>query len=273
MKVFLSGVAFLLILTGCVWFLQGVNVLPGSFMTGRIEWAAYGVLAATAGIALFLGNNRGGPGAALETRIRDQSGSASDVNHNPTAYAQMLTRVSEQWGAWDEYAQVRRPLSLRYEFRRSTPVCLLSGIGLVALTLDLWFFGLVVEGGQFLNGFASAIAAVLVFPLGQGVIVDGMTQRVTRWWGWVHQPILRRSTDFSSFSLVDIPRKLGPKPGEAHVGRMVYRPVCLVTTDGKRVLLKTCTWIKGARALAAEVAAILSIPVNDHFPDEEDSTL
>jgi len=35
----LSVAAFL---TGATFFLQGVGVLPGSFMTGRIEWAVVG---------------------------------------------------------------------------------------------------------------------------------------------------------------------------------------------------------------------------------------
>jgi len=29
-------------LTGIVWILQGIDVLPGSFMTGQIVWAAIG---------------------------------------------------------------------------------------------------------------------------------------------------------------------------------------------------------------------------------------
>jgi hypothetical protein len=28
---------------GCIWFLQGINVRPGSFMAGQIKWAVYGV--------------------------------------------------------------------------------------------------------------------------------------------------------------------------------------------------------------------------------------
>lgn len=44
----------LLILTGVVWFLQGINVLPGSFMTGQIQWAIAGVVAAAIGAGLAL---------------------------------------------------------------------------------------------------------------------------------------------------------------------------------------------------------------------------
>ena len=38
-------------LTGGVWFLQGINVLPGSFMTGQTKWAVYGGLLVVAGIS------------------------------------------------------------------------------------------------------------------------------------------------------------------------------------------------------------------------------
>jgi len=34
---------------GIVWILQGINILPGSFMTGDIKWAVFGVLLAGAG--------------------------------------------------------------------------------------------------------------------------------------------------------------------------------------------------------------------------------
>lgn len=46
-------VATLLILAGSIWFLQGINILPGSFMTGQIEWAVYGGLAVLAGLGLL----------------------------------------------------------------------------------------------------------------------------------------------------------------------------------------------------------------------------
>jgi hypothetical protein len=54
----LNIVAVLLVLAGAVWFLQGINVLPGSFMTGQIRWAIYGGIAFVAGIVLFLLANR-----------------------------------------------------------------------------------------------------------------------------------------------------------------------------------------------------------------------
>lgn len=54
MKRVLLVVAFLLILTGVVWFFQGINVLPGSFMTGRPEWAMRGAFAMLAGTGLLV---------------------------------------------------------------------------------------------------------------------------------------------------------------------------------------------------------------------------
>jgi hypothetical protein len=46
-------VGVILILAGGVWFLQGINILPGSFMTGQIEWAIYGGIAIVLGLALL----------------------------------------------------------------------------------------------------------------------------------------------------------------------------------------------------------------------------
>ncbi len=48
-----SVVGVLLALVGCVWFLQGINVLPGSFMTGQTKWAVYGVLTLVIGLAVI----------------------------------------------------------------------------------------------------------------------------------------------------------------------------------------------------------------------------
>ncbi len=58
MRIVLNVVGVLLLLMGCVWFLQGINVLPGSFMTGQTKWAIYGGLLALVGIALLISANR-----------------------------------------------------------------------------------------------------------------------------------------------------------------------------------------------------------------------
>lgn len=46
--------SYFLIFTGVVWFFQGINVLPGSFMTGQIEWAIAGILSAAIGIGMLV---------------------------------------------------------------------------------------------------------------------------------------------------------------------------------------------------------------------------
>ena len=58
MKIVLNILAALLILAGVVWFLQGINVLPGSFMTGQTRWAIYGAIAILVGIGLLVFANR-----------------------------------------------------------------------------------------------------------------------------------------------------------------------------------------------------------------------
>jgi hypothetical protein len=58
MRIALNIVGSILVLSGAVWFLQGINLLPGSFMTGQIRWAVYGGIAVVLGIALLLGANR-----------------------------------------------------------------------------------------------------------------------------------------------------------------------------------------------------------------------
>ena len=57
MLMMIAGV--LLVLMGGVWILQGINVLPGSFMTGQTKWAVYGALTAVAGIVLIVLGRRG----------------------------------------------------------------------------------------------------------------------------------------------------------------------------------------------------------------------
>ena len=47
-----------LLLIGVIWVLQGLNILPGSFMTGQIIWAVYGASLALAGGAMAWWVNR-----------------------------------------------------------------------------------------------------------------------------------------------------------------------------------------------------------------------
>ncbi len=54
MRLTLNIAGALLTLIGAIWFLQGINVLPGSFMTGQIRWAVNGGIAFVVGLALLL---------------------------------------------------------------------------------------------------------------------------------------------------------------------------------------------------------------------------
>jgi hypothetical protein len=58
MRIFLNIIGVLLTLIGIGWFLQGINVLPGSMMSGQIQWAVYGGIAFVAGIGLLVFANR-----------------------------------------------------------------------------------------------------------------------------------------------------------------------------------------------------------------------
>ena len=48
-----------MLVIGCIWILQGVNLLPGSFMTGHLQWAVYGGALAFVGACLVYWVNRG----------------------------------------------------------------------------------------------------------------------------------------------------------------------------------------------------------------------
>jgi hypothetical protein len=58
MRIALNVAGVLCLLVGSIWILQGVNVLPGSFMTGQTKWAIYGCLLALAGVGLLISANR-----------------------------------------------------------------------------------------------------------------------------------------------------------------------------------------------------------------------
>jgi len=58
MRIALNVSGVLCLLVGCVWFLQGINILPGSFMTGQTRWAVVGGLLLVAGIGLLVSANR-----------------------------------------------------------------------------------------------------------------------------------------------------------------------------------------------------------------------
>ena len=54
MRIASTVVGVLCLLVGCIWFLQGINVLPGSFMTGQTKWAVYGALLFIVGLGVLV---------------------------------------------------------------------------------------------------------------------------------------------------------------------------------------------------------------------------
>ncbi|MDP9251882.1 MAG: hypothetical protein M3O80_02655 [Chloroflexota bacterium] len=58
----LTGLAILCGLMGTIWIFQGIGVLPGSFMTGQIVWAAIGsVLLFASALLLWAAFRRAAP--------------------------------------------------------------------------------------------------------------------------------------------------------------------------------------------------------------------
>jgi hypothetical protein len=58
MRIVLNIVGLLCLLMGGVWFLQGINILPGSFMTGQSKWAIIGAILVGVGVGILVVNNR-----------------------------------------------------------------------------------------------------------------------------------------------------------------------------------------------------------------------
>ena len=58
MKIVLNVIAVLLLLPGIIFFLQGIGVLPGSYMTGQTQWAIIGSLMIVIGAGLLWFSNR-----------------------------------------------------------------------------------------------------------------------------------------------------------------------------------------------------------------------
>jgi hypothetical protein len=55
----MTGIGVLLVVIGAVWFLQGIDVLGGSGMSGKTLWAVIGPIVALAGAALVVSARRG----------------------------------------------------------------------------------------------------------------------------------------------------------------------------------------------------------------------
>lgn len=58
MKLIVNIIAIILLLAGITFFLQGINVLPGSYMTGDPQWAVNGGIMVVISLGLLLWVNR-----------------------------------------------------------------------------------------------------------------------------------------------------------------------------------------------------------------------
>jgi hypothetical protein len=58
MKIVLNVIGILVLLPGITFFLQGINVLPGSSMTGQTQWAVIGGVLIVIGAGLLWWVNR-----------------------------------------------------------------------------------------------------------------------------------------------------------------------------------------------------------------------
>lgn len=47
-----------MVLAGLIWLLQGIGILPGSFMTGQVRWALYGAAAIVIGLLVIAWSRR-----------------------------------------------------------------------------------------------------------------------------------------------------------------------------------------------------------------------
>ncbi len=54
-------VGLLLIVVGVIWILQGINLLPGSFMSGRSGYAVLGLVGTVVGLVILLRSARRRP--------------------------------------------------------------------------------------------------------------------------------------------------------------------------------------------------------------------
>jgi hypothetical protein len=57
MKLIYNLVAAVAILMGCVWILQGLNIMPGSAMSGHIQWTGWGAVLLAVGFFLVVWTN------------------------------------------------------------------------------------------------------------------------------------------------------------------------------------------------------------------------
>jgi len=58
-KLTLAPIGVIIMLLGSVWFLQGIDILPGSFMTGSSFWAVSGAVTGIVGLVCIVAALKG----------------------------------------------------------------------------------------------------------------------------------------------------------------------------------------------------------------------
>lgn len=58
-KLTLAPIGVIIMLLGSVWFLQGIDILPGSFMTGSSFWAVSGAVTCIVGLVCIVAALKG----------------------------------------------------------------------------------------------------------------------------------------------------------------------------------------------------------------------
>jgi len=58
MRIVATVIGVIFIFVGSVWILQGINILPGSMMSGHIQYSLYGLIVDVIGIGLIVLGNR-----------------------------------------------------------------------------------------------------------------------------------------------------------------------------------------------------------------------
>lgn len=71
MKWLVNILSAILLLVGIVWILQGVNVLPGSYMSGHIQYTFLGIIVGIAGAALLMIGNRRKRSGMMTVRTKE----------------------------------------------------------------------------------------------------------------------------------------------------------------------------------------------------------
>ena len=72
MKWLLNIIGVILILSGAVWFLQGINILLGSFMSGDPLYSLLGILLVVVGMVILAFTNRHRSGDDQEGSVDNQ---------------------------------------------------------------------------------------------------------------------------------------------------------------------------------------------------------